>query len=459
MEFHFSKGLDSAPLAREIRRKVFVAEQGFSEELEFDSIDRSAWHLVLTSGGKPVATGRMFVRNPGCPSVFTIGRLAVLQEYRKTGAGRLMLEYLEREAARLGAGKLILCAQVQAQGFYKKCGYKRVFRPPVDDEGVPHVYMAKRIRFPKTKQEKGRTALRAAALLLSAWLAAYGAGGEILYRELLAPQAFSGTAPAAAPVKGEPGSLTWEALPAENGNSLYARRIVQKGGERWVVLLHPYGCDGSYMQEYAGHFYRMGCSLLIPDLRGHGKNSWAPVSMGIRDGRDVAAWCEKLASEYPECSIGIFGLSMGGAAALTASGEKLPENVKAIAEDSAYLSPWDALSRKLQTDFGLPSFPFLNAADSLSSLYNGYSPASASCLSSVIHSSTPTLFIHGGEDSLVPVSDMERLYASATCPKEKLVIPGASHAQCAQSDPDLYWFALERFFSMYLFEDGAQENP
>ena len=101
----------------------------------------------------------------------------------------------------------------------------------------------------------------------------------------------------------------------------------------------------------------------------------------------------------------------------------------------------------------------MNAADSLSSLYNGYSPASASCLSSVIHSSTPTLFIHGGEDSLVPVSDMERLYASATCPKEKLVIPGASHAQCAQSDPDLYWFALERFFSMYLFEDGAQENP
>lgn len=63
------------------RRKVFVAEQGFSEELEFDDIDQTAWHIVLTSRGKPVGTGRLFVRNPNRPSVFTIGRLAVLRNW------------------------------------------------------------------------------------------------------------------------------------------------------------------------------------------------------------------------------------------------------------------------------------------------------------------------------------------------------------------------------------------
>lgn len=449
MEFHFSKGLDTAPLAREIRRKVFVAEQGFSEELEFDDIDQTAWHIVLTSRGKPVGTGRLFVRNPNRPSVFTIGRLAVLREYRKTGAGRLIMEYLEKEAARLGAGMLILCAQVQAQGFYKKCGYRRTLHRPVDDEGVPHVYMEKRIKFPKSKREKRKIALQSAAILLAIWLTVYGIGGEILYRNLLAPTNYpAGDFSTSEEMEETSG---WEALPAENGNFLYARRVIHtEFDNRWILLLHPYRCDSSYMRQYAEHFYRMGYSLLIPDLRGHGRSSWAPISMGIQDGQDISAWCKKLASDYPGCSIGIFGLSMGGAAALTASGKKLPENVKAIAEDSAYLSPWDALSRKLRTDTGLLSFPFLNAADSLSFLYNGYSLASASCLSSVIHSSIPTLFIHGGEDTIVPVSDMERLYASATCPKEKLVIPGASHAQCAQTDPELYWFTVERFFSIHL---------
>ena len=58
--------------AKNIREEVFMREQGFSEELEFDDIDQTAWHIVLTSRGKPVGTGRLFVRNPNRPSVLTI---------------------------------------------------------------------------------------------------------------------------------------------------------------------------------------------------------------------------------------------------------------------------------------------------------------------------------------------------------------------------------------------------
>ncbi len=450
MEFLFSKGLENAPLACYIRRKVFVLEQRFSEELEFDSIDPKAWHVVMTSGGKPVGTGRLFIRNPRHPSVFTIGRLAVLPEYRKTGAGRLILEYLEQEATRLGATKLVLCAQVRAEGFYKKCGYSRMLRPLTDDEGVPHVYMKKNIRFPASPQKKRRIVIRSVAVFIAMCLFVYGIGGEMVYRDLLVSQSLPASADAEASWKF---SFDWETLPAENGNFLYARKVInEKFNNRWMILLHPYQSDSGAMTDYAQHFYEMGYSLLLPDLRGHGRSSWAPASMGILDGKDVAAWCEKLSSEYPGCSIGIFGLSMGGSTALIASGESLPENVKAIAEDSGYVSPWDVLSKKLQKDSGLPFFPFLNAADSLSSMYNGYSMASSSSLDAVIESSTPTLFIHGSEDSLVPLHDMERLYASANCPKQKLVIEGARHAQSAYMDPNLYWYEMEKFFTTHMDE-------
>ncbi len=450
MEFLFSKGLENAPLARDIRRKVFVLEQGFSEDLEFDSIDSKAWHVVMTSDGKPVGTGRLFIRSPRHPAIFTIGRLSVLPEYRKTGAGRLILEYLEQEAIRLGAKKLVLCAQVRAEGFYKKCGYSRMLRPLTDDEGVPHVYMKKNIRFPASPQKKRRIAIRSVAVLIALCLCVYGIGGEMIYRDLLVSQSLPASAEAEASWEF---SFGWEMLPAENGNFLYARRVInEKSDNRWIVLLHPYQSSSYTITEYAKHFYEMGYNLLLPDLRGHGRSSWAPASMGILDGKDVAAWCEKLSSDYPGCSIGIFGLSMGGSTALTASGQSLPENVKAIAEDSGYVSPWDALSTKLQKDFGLSSFPFLNAADNLCSIYNGYSMASSSSLDAVIHSSIPTLFIHGSEDSLVPLHDMERLFASANCPKQKLVIEGAGHAQCAYTDPDLYWYEMEKFFSTHMDE-------
>lgn len=145
MEYHFSKGLENLPLAGEIRRKVFIEEQGFSEELEFDETDAAAWHILLTDNGSPVATGRLYQKDNRRPKLYTIGRLAVLPEYRKTGSGRRVLSYLEEEACRLGGTRLILCAQVRAKEFYKRCGYRRTFHSPVDDEGVPHIYMFKRL--------------------------------------------------------------------------------------------------------------------------------------------------------------------------------------------------------------------------------------------------------------------------------------------------------------------------
>lgn len=146
MEFRFVKGLETLPMARDIRKAVFVDEQKFSEELEFDDIDANAWHLLLTDKDKPVGTGRMFPVKEGSLRVYKVGRIAVMPEYRKSGAGRMIMEYLEKEASRMGVRRLLVCAQVQAKGFYNKCGYRRTLHLPVDDEGVPHVYMSKRVK-------------------------------------------------------------------------------------------------------------------------------------------------------------------------------------------------------------------------------------------------------------------------------------------------------------------------
>ena len=58
MEFYWIEGPAGRETCRFVRKKVFVEEQGFSEELEFDAVDESAWHLSAQDNGAPAAWGR-----------------------------------------------------------------------------------------------------------------------------------------------------------------------------------------------------------------------------------------------------------------------------------------------------------------------------------------------------------------------------------------------------------------
>ncbi|MEG0766219.1 MAG: alpha/beta hydrolase, partial [Clostridia bacterium] len=58
----------------------------------------------------------------------------------------------------------------------------------------------------------------------------------------------------------------------------------------------------------------------------------------------------------------LFGVSMGGATVMMASGETLPPNVKAIIEDCGYSSIYDEFVHQLHDAYRLPAFPILNMA-------------------------------------------------------------------------------------------------
>lgn len=140
IRIELAQGLENMPVARNIRQKVFVEEQGF--QLEFDDIDPVAWHAVLWLNQVPAATGRTFPSETA--GVFTIGRIAVLPAFRGQDYGSQIVLCLEQAAHENGAQAIQLCAQERALGFYEKLGYRRV-GGIVYDEAVPHVNMVKRL--------------------------------------------------------------------------------------------------------------------------------------------------------------------------------------------------------------------------------------------------------------------------------------------------------------------------
>lgn len=132
------------PLAQQVRQHVFVEEQGFSPELEFDDADRACFHLVLLQeDGTPVATGRLIEQGDG---VYSLGRIAVEKSQRGSGLGGLLVREMIRFAAGLGALELRLGAQSHAVGFYEKQGFT-VCGSAYMDEHVPHLPMVRKAPF------------------------------------------------------------------------------------------------------------------------------------------------------------------------------------------------------------------------------------------------------------------------------------------------------------------------
>lgn len=126
------------PEAKSIREEVFVREQGFTDE--FDETDKKSVHAVLFYQQNPAGTCRFFADEEG----WHIGRVAILRRYRGLGAGERLMRFAEEQIAAAGGREISLCAQVRAQGFYKKCGYAPVGEI-FDEEGCPHRKMIKQL--------------------------------------------------------------------------------------------------------------------------------------------------------------------------------------------------------------------------------------------------------------------------------------------------------------------------
>ena len=130
-------------ICHEIRRIVFVDEQGVSSELEWDNLDAPAIHLLAVDDEtvpqpKPLGTARLRFINGQAKAE----RVAVHRDTRGAGVGRALMLALEDIARSAGASRVRLNAQIDALLFYEQLGYRGEGERFVE-AGIPHIAMSK----------------------------------------------------------------------------------------------------------------------------------------------------------------------------------------------------------------------------------------------------------------------------------------------------------------------------
>ncbi len=231
---------------------------------------------------------------------------------------------------------------------------------------------------------------------------------------------------------------------------LHAIFYENEGSNLYAISCHGYTGDPSQNSIFTKRFYEMGCNVLLPYLRGHGKSEQDTCTMGWLDRLDIIDWVTLIIKMNPDAKIILHGASMGAATVMNATGEELPSNVICCIEDCGFTNMWEQYCNQIKATTKFPAEIILSLVNPALKSKLGFEFRDNSPLAQVAKSKTPTLFIHGDADTVVPVEMVERLYNAASCEKEKLIVKGATHAAAGYVFPEIYWDAISKFTAKYI---------
>lgn len=223
-------------------------------------------------------------------------------------------------------------------------------------------------------------------------------------------------------------------LDAENGlhHAIYLQHDSMPTGS--TVILHGYNDNTVRMMRYTYLNYEvLGRNVIVPDHFYHGETEGDHVRFGWLDRLDVThLWIPLAHALWPEQPMIVHGLSMGGAMTMYTSGEEIADSLNLIGfiEDCGYSSITDQLAFQLKEEYGLPSWPILNAASAICKMKYGWSFSDGETAKQLAKCQRPMLFIHGDSDTYVPTWMVYKNYEAKTQGyKEIWLAPGADHAR------------------------------
>ena len=219
------------------------------------------------------------------------------------------------------------------------------------------------------------------------------------------------------------------------------------------VLVAMHGWRSSWNMDFgmiADFWHNEGCSILFAEQRGQNKSEGEYMTFGYMERYDCLDWVnyvnERTESKYP---VYLAGVSLGASTVLMTAGLDLPENVKGVIADCGFSSAYGIWSHVVKVNMKLSYGLRGKIIDMYCKKHIGATSKEISTVEAMKKTKLPILFIHGSDDTFVPVDMSFENYKACSGPKHLLVIPGAIHGQSYDVEQEKYEAATKEFWGKY----------
>jgi dienelactone hydrolase len=226
--------------------------------------------------------------------------------------------------------------------------------------------------------------------------------------------------------------------------------IPRKDSDKVLIFLHPKDGTRLALLPLAKPLWERGYNLLLFDMRSHGESGGEHYYFGAREQWDTVGAVNFVKGKgFAPGKIGAIGWSMGAATTIMAMSQT--QDIKAAVVDSAYADFASLADRQFTTATRLPKFLLGGILVAGRILYDVDVDA-AKPVDAIKNLGNRHLFlIHGTADTLVPVSDTEKLIAAGGSNiTEKWLVEGAVLVGAYELQPESYINRVVAFFDREL---------
>ncbi|MGI9303010.1 MAG: alpha/beta hydrolase [Gammaproteobacteria bacterium] len=239
----------------------------------------------------------------------------------------------------------------------------------------------------------------------------------------------------------------------EGAQSISGWFVAGNSEQAGVLLLHSVRSNRREMIGRARFLHDAGYSVLLIDMQGHGETPGEHITFGYLESLDAHDALEYLQSRVFGRSVGVIGVSLGGAAALLGA---TPVQADALVLESVYSSFERAVQNRIAIrlgDFGRYLAPLLlwQVEPRLGIPLESLSPVAA-----IPRLAAPVMIIAGTDDRHTLSDESQELYSLAPEPKSLWMVKGARHQNLHRYAPQDYERRVLGFLDEHLQQGGIE---
>jgi pimeloyl-ACP methyl ester carboxylesterase len=217
-----------------------------------------------------------------------------------------------------------------------------------------------------------------------------------------------------------------------------------------VVLCHGYYRNLAEPLEVGLALNGAGYNVFLFDFRACGRSGGRFTTVGLKEAWDVEAAVRYVLTRYGRGPVGVLGISMGGAAAITAAAST--DEIAAVVADCAYTDLGDIMRLKIpELSPARWTAPLGWLSIAVGEWMAGGRLREVRPVEYVGRlSPRPLLLIYSGRDSYLPPGQPDEMFAAAGEPKGMWVAPGSDHTMARLDHRREYERRVIEFFDRSL---------